>query len=180
MIRSAIVQVAKHGLQGASFAEILAHAQAPRGSVYHHFPGGKSELIAAALDHMATGGLAPLDSLDGASVDDVVDGFVALWQALLERSNFAAGCSITGVTVTADSSELLDKAALVFRSWHARLAQLLGSAGLSEADRESFATMMLASTEGAVVLARAQRDVAPLLSVQAQLHVLSRAFPAPK
>jgi TetR/AcrR family transcriptional repressor of lmrAB and yxaGH operons len=176
MIRSAIVQLAKHGLQGASFAEILAHARAPRGSVYHHFPAGKSELVAAALDHMATAGLAPLDVLDGSTVDEIIDGFMAMWRALLERSTFTAGCSIAAVTVTADTPDLIERAAEVFRSWHARLVELLVGAGLATSDAQTFATMLVASAEGAVVLARAARDLQPLDAVQAQLHTLGRTF----
>src|ERR1700730_2608300 len=78
MVRSAIVQLATHGLQGASFAEVLAHAKAPRGSVYHHFPAGKQELVVAAIDYMGTDALSALGALDGSTVDEVVDSFIAM------------------------------------------------------------------------------------------------------
>jgi TetR/AcrR family transcriptional repressor of lmrAB and yxaGH operons len=176
MVRSAVVQLAKHGLQGASFAEVLAHANAPRGSVYHHFPGGKHELVTDAIAYMGTEAINILDALDGSSIDGVIDGFVAMWQAVLERSDFAAGCSIVGVTVTADSDELLDRTAEVFQRWRSRLAEILKKAGLSLPNARAFATMMIASAEGAVVLARAERNLAPLDTVSAQLHLLGRTY----
>jgi len=38
---------------GTSFSEVLEATGAPRGSVYHHFPGGKDQLVKAALDWAA-------------------------------------------------------------------------------------------------------------------------------
>ena len=50
MIEGAIQLLATRGVHGASLLKVLEHTGAPRGSVYHHFPGGKEELILAALD----------------------------------------------------------------------------------------------------------------------------------
>ena len=44
MVEGAVRLLASRGVEGTSFSEVLAAADAPRGSVYHHFPGGKSEL----------------------------------------------------------------------------------------------------------------------------------------
>ncbi|HAM27085.1 MAG TPA: TetR/AcrR family transcriptional regulator, partial [Microbacteriaceae bacterium] len=45
MAEGAALLLAKHGLQGTSFSEVLELTGAPRGSVYHHFPNGKNQLI---------------------------------------------------------------------------------------------------------------------------------------
>ena len=50
MIEGAIQLLATKGVHGASLLKVLEHTGAPRGSVYHHFPGGKEDLILAALD----------------------------------------------------------------------------------------------------------------------------------
>jgi TetR/AcrR family transcriptional repressor of lmrAB and yxaGH operons len=177
MVASAIVLLAKRGLAGASFAEVLADSGAPRGSIYHHFPEGKEQLIAAAID--AAGGRAAglLDTLEGRGPAGVVDGFMAMWRAVLERSGLTAGCSVLAVTVSADSGPLLDRAGQVFRSWQARLAALLRSAGLRDDDADGFATLLIAASEGAVVLARGQRELAPFETVHAQLRALAASFP---
>ena len=175
MVRSAVVELARRGIQGASFAQVLAKAKAPRGSVYHHFPAGKQELVEAALDYMAVDGLGALDDLDGATVEQVIDRFVAMWRAVLTRSDFSVGCSVLGVTVTSDDVALRERAAGVFAAWHTRLAGLLSTAGMSHPDAAALATMMIASTEGAVVLARAQRTLSPLETVHAELITLARS-----
>ena len=45
-----MVLLAQKGVQGTSFMDVLEATGAPRGSLYHHFPGGKDELVLAAMD----------------------------------------------------------------------------------------------------------------------------------
>jgi AcrR family transcriptional regulator len=176
MVDSAVVLLAKRGFQGASFSEVLAHSKAPRGSIYHHFPDGKEQLIAAAVDHAGARAVLLLDALSGRSPAEIVDAFMALWRAVLERSGFTAGCSVLAVTVSADSAELVARAGEVFRAWQARLAALFADAGLAAADADGLATMVIAASEGAVVLARAQQALAPLDAVHRQLRRLAEAY----
>jgi TetR/AcrR family transcriptional repressor of lmrAB and yxaGH operons len=176
MVESAVVLLAKRGFQGASFTEVLAHSKAPRGSIYHHFPDGKEQLIAAAIDYAGARAVLLLDALSGRRPVEVVDAFMAMWRAVLERSGFTAGCSVLAVTVSADSGLLLERAGDVFRSWQARLAELLRAGGLAAEDADGLATMMIAASEGAVVLARAQQSLAPLETVHRQLRVLAATY----
>ena len=44
MIRSAYALFRVRGYSGTGFRDINAHSGVPRGAIYHHFPGGKSEL----------------------------------------------------------------------------------------------------------------------------------------
>jgi TetR/AcrR family transcriptional regulator, lmrAB and yxaGH operons repressor len=176
MVESAVVLLAKRGFQGASFTEVLAHSQAPRGSIYHHFPDGKEQLIAAAIDYAGARAVLLLDALSGRRPVEIVDAFMAMWRAVLERSGFTAGCSVLAVTVSADSAELLARAGQVFRSWQARLAELFTAAGLAADDADGLAKMMIAASEGAVVLARAEQALAPLETVHRQLRRLAEAY----
>jgi TetR/AcrR family transcriptional repressor of lmrAB and yxaGH operons len=50
MVDGAIALLASRGLEGTSFSEVLELTGAPRGSIYHHFPGGTAELVSAAVD----------------------------------------------------------------------------------------------------------------------------------
>ena len=49
MIESAAILLATRGLEGTSFSDVLERSGAPRGSIYHHFPEGKDELVDAAI-----------------------------------------------------------------------------------------------------------------------------------
>ena len=100
---------------------MLEASGAPRGSLYHHFPGGKDELVLAAVRLAGDQALAALDRVSGQSAGDVARTFAALWRVVLSMSGFAAGCAVVAVTVATDSPALLESAAEVFRDWRSRL-----------------------------------------------------------
>src|SRR5580700_8419587 len=75
MVEGAVRLLATKGVEGTSFAEVLAATGSPRGSVYHHFPGGKPELLHAALDLASDRGLAFMDATRGQPAVTVVERF---------------------------------------------------------------------------------------------------------
>ena len=169
MIESAVTLLAMRGLQGTAFSDVLERSGAPRGSIYHHFPKGKDQLVDAAIDLAGERTLHVLDAVAGASPKAITTYFLDLWREVLVRSNFRAGCSVLAVTVATDSPELLEHAASVFRAWQTRLAELYVAAGLDPATASSFATTLIAASEGAVVLSRAQQSLEPFDQVAAGL-----------
>ncbi len=86
MVLSALYLIAERGVQGTSIADVLERSGAPRGSVYHHFPGGKDEIVGAAMEYMATDARAPLRALRGSDVAGIVTGFTNLWRGVLTTS----------------------------------------------------------------------------------------------
>src|SRR5689334_24015985 len=71
--------LAERGLEGTSFAAVLARTGSPRGSTYHHFPDGKVELVHAALDVASDEALAFMEPVRGQPPVAVVRRFVAMW-----------------------------------------------------------------------------------------------------
>jgi len=182
MVDSAVILLAKNGLDGTSFTEVLTASGAPRGSIYHHFPGGKDELIAAAVEVAGARAMALLSSFSGRGPVEIVDGFFAMWRAVLDRSQFSAGCSVLAVTVagshgsSADSDALLRAAGRVFRGWQATLAAVLADGGVPAASAGSFAMLLIAASEGAVALSRAEQSYAPFDAVHAELRAQAGRF----
>ena len=175
MVLSALYLIAERGVQGTSIADVLERSGAPRGSVYHHFPGGKDELVRAAMEYMATDARAPLQALKGSDVAGIVTGFVNLWRGVLLRSDFAAGCATAGVTVSGESEGAQAAARKVFELWIADLTALLEGAGLETQQAADFAWMLFAATEGALIFARAEHSMRALDLVERQLLSLSAA-----
>jgi TetR/AcrR family transcriptional regulator, lmrAB and yxaGH operons repressor len=161
MIEGAVRLLARHGLQATSFSEVLELTGAPRGSIYHHFPEGKDQLIGAAVDLAGSHALTVLDDQAGASVEEITRAFLGLWRELLSRSQFRAGCAVLAVTVATDSSDLLQHAGAVFRAWRGRLAELLEQGGLPSTEAVRFAATLVAASEGAVALSRAEQNMEP-------------------
>ena len=169
MVASAVSLLARRGLQSTSFSEVLEDSGAPRGSVYHHFPGGKDQMIGSALDVAGDRAIELLDRKAGAPAEEIATWFLHIWREVLIRGKFEAGCAVLAVAVAAGSPELLDQTARVFRTWRQRLAELLVQGGLQAADAARFAAVLVASSEGAVVLARAEQSLEPFDLVAEQL-----------
>jgi TetR/AcrR family transcriptional repressor of lmrAB and yxaGH operons len=169
MIEGAALLLAKRGLQETSFSEVLKLTGAPRGSIYHHFPEGKDQLVAAAIDLAGRRAAEVIERSAGAPAVEVTRNFIEAWRQVLVRSDLQAGCSVLAVTIATDSPRLIEHAASVFRTWRTRLGELLEEGGLVAEDARRFAVVLIASTEGGVVLSRAEQSMEPFESVSEQL-----------
>lgn len=169
MVDGAVRLLATQGTQGTSFADVLELTGAPRGSIYHHFPDGKDQLLAAAVDLAGARALEAVDSWAGRSPLEVTESFLGLWRAVLSRSGLRAGCAVLAVTVSTGSPDLLGHVAQVFRSWRMRLADLFVDGGMGADDAAGFAATLVAASEGAVVVSRAEQSMEPFELVAGQL-----------
>lgn len=177
MIEGAMGLLSRGGTQAASFSDVLNATGAPRGSIYHHFPSGKRELMDAAVDQAGAILIGALEQLDGASPQVVVEGFLSIWRTLLVRSQCAAGCAVAAVAVGAETTEQRDHVAQVFKGWISRLTDLLQKGGAPQQDAHVYAIMLVASVEGAVVLSRAEASLDPFEAVASQLIAQAKALP---
>ena len=166
----------RRGYAASGLGEIVARSGAPKGSLYFHFPGGKQELAVAAMERSAAqlrdAMAAVLDSSD--DVDEAIGRLIDALAAGLEQSDFADGCPIATVALetAGESPQMRAAAQAAFDSWLEVLELRLTRDGLDPAEAQQRAVLVLAAIEGALILARARRDVAPLLAVSAQLRAL--------
>ncbi|GAA5215848.1 TetR/AcrR family transcriptional regulator [Streptomyces thinghirensis] len=175
MIDSAVKLLATRGVAGTTIDGVLADSGAPRGSVYHHFPGGREELITTAA-RAAGANMSAFFRQDDGPVHprEALAQFAKFWRALLAASDYRTGCPIVALTVggadqIAAASQIADE---VFTGWQEQYRQLLAAHGFPPARATSLATLSVAAIEGAVILARAQRSAAPLDDVIAELSAL--------
>lgn len=175
MILSAAVLLREHGASATSIDRVLAHSGAPRGSVYHHFPGGRVQLIGEAV---ALAGDFITGLIDAAvQADDpvdAVDAFFVLWRDRLVGSGFRAGCPIVAVAVETndDAPQLARLAAAVFARWQEALAALFVQHGLTEERSRRLGAFVVAAVEGAVIMCRAEQSTAPIEAAAAEIHDL--------
>jgi AcrR family transcriptional regulator len=178
MIEGAMALLARGGPQAASFSDVLSATGAPRGSLYHHFPNGKRELIEAAVERAGAILANALGRFKGASPEKVVEGFLAIWCTVLTGSRCEVGCAVAAVTLAAESAEQLELTARIFRGWIDQLSELLREGGVADMEARGFAVMLVASVEGAVALSRAERNLEPFETVARQLIERARALAA--
>lgn len=180
MLGSAVEVLRERGAAGVTIDEVLARSGAPRGSVYHHFPGGRRQILIEALQSAADtiGSVIGAETSDSAW--DLVHRFVAFWERVLTGSDFTAGCPVVAVAIAAPDEEpyLTAAAAAIFDRWRAALTAAFAADGFDESDASSLAVMCIAALEGAVVLCRSSRSVEPIHDVARQLEFLikSREF----
>jgi AcrR family transcriptional regulator len=175
MVISTALLMRERGARATSIDDVLAHSGAPRGSVYHHFPGGRRQLLREATDYAGEFVAARIER--SADALEVLDRLMDDYREQLVRSDFRAGCPIVAVAVEAGDpeSDLHEHAATAFGRWEEVLSQRLVADGVSVARAGELAVLAIASIEGALVIARARRDVEPLESVHRQLRALVRA-----
>lgn len=163
MVASAIVLLAERGYQGTSFSEVLARSGAPRGSVYHHFPGGKDELVAAAVEQTFTDAEIALRAMHGLALEGVLERFCGWWRAVLEDGDCAKGCPLIAVSTGAGSaSPLQGTVASTFLRWEQAIADALSSTpevSRAGVDPGGAAVFLLGALQGALAYGRATRSL---------------------
>lgn len=164
MAETAAALLCERGVAGTTIDKVLAQSGAPRGSVYHHFPGGRAELLSAAVEHAADAVVRTMRAGGEAGPAAVLDGFVDFWRRQLLASDYRAGCPVLAVAVDDDPEfpELADLAARSFARWQEELVGILVHHGMAPGAADTLALQALSQLEGAVVLCRAHRDMAPL------------------
>lgn len=156
----------RQGYAGTGLKQIATEAEAPFGSVYHFFPGGKEQL---ADEVLRVGGRFFLALYQGiaAEAPDLVaavrDFFAGAGETLV-ATDFADACPIATVAgEIASTHETLRKAAAdVFESWLDALAQDAVEAGVPPGRARGLAISVLAVLEGAFLLSRSLRSTEPM------------------
>ncbi len=156
----------------------MAEADAPKGSMYFHFPGGKEELAAAAVDRFADRITAKMtDLLARRSVADAIGGFFDSYIEYFERTEYRDGCVVATVALDeAGTHELLAAAAsqalrhLGRPAWPTRSKPRVAH----RTRRTRSATLVIATLEGTIVMAKGQHSVEPFVAARrALLEILA-------
>ena len=193
MVAGAADLMSRRGVNATSMREVVRHTGTPRGSIGHHFPRGKQELIEDALvfaGKQVSGPLEHLTQSRGAVAG--LRAFIALWRQTLERTKFQAGCPVLAVAVEqyvndatekdgepdeAAQQHLLDLANGVFADWQRIMFAALRRDGVAPARARRLAALVIAATAGTVAMCRAARSAQSLDDVRQELElVLSSAL----
>lgn len=162
LVRTAARLFRANGVTGTGILTIVAEAGAPRGSLYHHFPGGKEQLVVEALRYEADRVTRDLGALLQAYPDEhtAITHFADALARSLETSDFRLGCPVStaALELSADSPDIRQVCAETYVAWQALLRDHLSAVGHSTAGATARAELVLAALEGALILARARRD----------------------
>jgi AcrR family transcriptional regulator len=151
----------RHGYTGTGLKQVVAAANAPFGSLYHHFPGGKVELGTHVIERS---GAMYLELVAGVidAAPDLVTGVRDAFEgaaAVLVATDYADACPIATVALeVANTNETLRVAtAAVFESWIDACVERCTAAGIEPARSRELALLLIGALEGAFVLCRATK-----------------------
>jgi TetR/AcrR family transcriptional regulator, lmrAB and yxaGH operons repressor len=175
MITSAALLLREHGVAGTSIPKVLAHSNGPRGSVGHHFPGGRAELITEAI---AWAGTLVTDTLAkkraaGASPAEVFSFICDFYAEQLTSTDYAAGCPVGAAAQEAFDDPVIGPVITkVIDSWTSTVAAALKDAGRDANEASDLALLCVCSLEGAILVARVKKSTKPIDTVRTRILAL--------
>src|SRR5215471_5591130 len=169
LVRTAMRLFRRQGYASTGLHQVLTESGAPKGSLYHYFPGGKEQLGAAAVKLAAR--------LMGETLSNLVvrhrrpatfvRAYCAVMSKWMEESEFRSGCPIaTTMLETAPHSPELTKAgAEAIDHWIGIIAPVFRADGASAAQARAKAERLVAAMEGALIVARIRRSATPITDI---------------
>jgi len=177
MVVSAALLIRERGAHATAISDVLQHSGAPRGSAYHYFPGGRTQLLCEAVDYAGEHVAAIINEAERGL--DLLDTLIDKYRKQLLASDFRAGCPVAAVSVEAGEAEdrgrmasVTERAAAVFDRWSNLIAQRFVADGIAPDRADELAVLATSAIEGALLLARVRRDLTPLDVVHCQLRDL--------
>ena len=156
----------RQGYNGTALKAVTVAADAPFGSLYHFFPGGKEELGEAVVLTSGRAYQELFEVIYDAAPDPVtaVGDFFDGAAEVLVSTGYVDACPIGTVALeVASTNDRLRRAtATVFAGWEAAAATRLEGAGIAPAAAAELATTLVAAIEGGFMLSRAARSPDPM------------------
>jgi TetR/AcrR family transcriptional repressor of lmrAB and yxaGH operons len=157
------------GYASSGLQQILAESGAPKGSLYHYFPGGKEALAEAAVELAGSLVAEMLTELAARhrSPKAFVSAYCRTLAGWMEESEFRSGCPIaTTMLETAPwAPEVTAAGARALDRWIEIIAEVFARDGLGVRAAATRAQLLVAAVEGALIVARVRQSTRPILDV---------------
>lgn len=149
----------KRGYHATGLSDILALAQAPKGSLYHHFPGGKEAIGVCVVADMAEGLLQLLAGSRARSTEAMLLQVGAQLTTVVEKTDFEICTLFAAFTAERKSSPELGKAvAGAYAAFAAAIQARLLADGFTARAANEIALTVTALIEGGSMLSQVHRD----------------------
>lgn len=178
MVYSAAQLVRARGATGTGVRDVVEHANAPRGSFQHYFPGGKDQLVGEAVlwaaDFVAERARAYRRTARNPTPAGLFAHMARQWKQDFTEHGFERGCPLMAAAadLVGTGSPVTDTLRQGIDRWEAAVADELTAMDVPARRAKRLATLMISTLEGAIMSARLRGDVAPLTTVVAELAPL--------
>jgi TetR/AcrR family transcriptional regulator, lmrAB and yxaGH operons repressor len=156
--------LAEKGYAGMELRDVAERGQAPRGSIYHHFPGGKRQLAIEAATLEGTEIRTMIErSLAEHGLRKTLVRFGEIFRRRVKDHPERMGCPVAAAALARPEDPALAAAATAaFQSWERPIAEALRKEGVDELPAETFSGLVVSTIEGALLRARAAGSQDPL------------------
>ena len=164
--------LAERGYAGMELRDVAERGEAPRGSIYHHFPGGKAQLAAEAAELDGVRIRTGIErSLHERGLKETLVMFGEIFRRRAAGDPALLGCPVAAAALARPQDPALAASATAaFESWESAIAAALEREGVDPERAATFAAMTISTVEGALVRARAAGGLGPLDSAIAGLE----------
>jgi TetR/AcrR family transcriptional regulator, lmrAB and yxaGH operons repressor len=169
MVTAARQLIRQRGYHATALSDVLELSGAPRGSVYFHFPGGKTQLASEVAKAYARDQADMIERAaeESDSVVELISAYVTRARENLIRSGYAEGCTIAPLVLEGarEPDQLANAVSAAFSLIMESLAFQFAFFGMGRASARELAEVAVTAVEGALVTARAFRNPAPFDSI---------------
>jgi AcrR family transcriptional regulator len=172
LLKGARQLLAEKGYAGMELRDVAERGKAPRGSIYHHFPGGKVQLAREAAELEGTTIRDLIErSLEERGLKETLTMFGEIFRRRVADHPERIGCPVAAAALARpEDPELAAVATAAFQSWERPIAAALEREAVGGEQAETFAGLVVSTIEGALLRARAAGSQAPLDSAVAGLE----------
>jgi TetR/AcrR family transcriptional regulator, lmrAB and yxaGH operons repressor len=149
----------KRGYHATGLSDILELAQAPKGSLYHHFPGGKEEIGVCVVADMAQGLLQLLAGSRARTTEAILLQVGKQLKTVVEKTDFEICTLFAAFTAERKTSPELGQAvANAYTAFAAAIETRLLADGFTARAAHETALTVTALIEGGSMLSQVHRD----------------------
>ena len=176
MVVTAAAMLSERGAPATGLRDVAERSGVSRGSIGHHFPDGKIEMVA---DSVAWAGERAASVMRAVAAqhdaEHLVAAIIGIYRAGLLNSHFSAGCPVGAVAAGEYGDDRVREAvAGAFGAWQEILEDVVRRSGCDDERAASLATLLVSSVEGALLLCRAHRSTRPLDRIERELVLMLR------
>jgi len=173
LISSAAHLFRQNGYHGTGLAQVLADSHTPKGSLYHHFPAGKSDLAMAAASWVSQGMIGVIDDAF-VNADSFAAGattFCYKLAKLFDMNDHWQSCPISSMLFDGPGNDAFrNHADQILTSWSTRTAEHGCRLGMDGAKAEAAAELLLLTIQGAWTIARARKSAGVIRRIPIHLY----------
>jgi AcrR family transcriptional regulator len=156
--------LAERGYAAMELRDVAERGNAPRGSIYHHFPGGKAQLAAEATEVDGVRVRKSIErSLAERGLKETLAMFGEIFRRRADEHPERIGCPVAAAAMARPEDPALAAAATAaFQSWEGVISEALLKEGVKPKQAATFAGVVVSTIEGALLRTRAAGSHAPL------------------